>query len=224
MKITDMPAAARPRERLLAHGVASLTDAELLAILLHTGTTGLSAIELAQSIIDRYGSLARLMSAPAGALEGIKGLGPAKRSQMLAVLELARRSYASALEDQPVFESPQSLKHFLLTQFAGQSNERFIALFLDVGHRLIASETLFQGTLTRTAVYPREVARRALAHNAAGVIFAHNHPDGKASPSLNDKKLTSELKKVLDGLEVKVLDHLIVAGNRCWSFHEHGLC
>jgi len=116
------------------------------------------------------------------------------------------------------------LKHFLLTQFAGQRNERFIALFLDVRHRLIASETLFQGTLTRTAVYPREVARRALAHNAAGVIFAHNHPDGKASPSLNDKKLTSELKKVLDGLEVKVLDHLIVAGNRCWSFHEHGLC
>ena len=224
MRIMDMPAATRPRERLLAQGVEALTDAELLAILLHTGTRGLSAIELAQSIINHSGSLSRLMAAPSSALEGIKGLGPAKRSQLLAVLELARRSYADQLKEQPVFESPQSLKQFLRAHFAGQNNEHFIALFLDIGHRLIASETLFQGTLTRTAVYPREVARRALAHNAAAVIFAHNHPDGKASPSPNDKKLTQELKKVLDGLEVKVLDHLIVAGNRCWSFHEHGLC
>lgn len=224
MRISDMPACARPRERLLAQGVEALTDAELLAILLRTGIQGLSAIGLAQSIIDHAGSLARLMTAPATALEGIKGLGPAKRAQLLAVLELAKRSYADQLKAQPVFESPQSLKQFLHAQFAGQTNERFIALFLDVGHRLIASETLFHGTLTRTAVYPREVARRALAHNAAAVIFAHNHPDGKASPSPNDKKLTSELKKVLDGLEVKVLDHMIVAGNRFWSFHEHGLC
>ncbi len=224
MRITDMPACARPRERLLSQGVEALTDAELLAILLHTGTRGISAIELAQHIITHTGSLSRLMTAPAGALDGIKGLGPAKRSQLLAVLELARRSYADQLKVQPVFESPQSLKQFLRSHFAGQSNELFIALFLDVGHRLIASETLFQGTLTRTAVYPREVARRALAHNAAAVIFAHNHPDGKASPSPNDKKLTNELKKLLSGLEVKVLDHVIVAGNRFWSFHEHGLC
>ncbi len=224
MRITDMPACARPRERLLSQGVEALTDAELLAILLHTGTRGISAIELAQHIITHTGSLSRLMTAPAGALDNIKGLGPAKRSQLLAVLELARRSYADQLKVQPVFESPQSLKQFLRSHFAGQSNELFIALFLDVGHRLIASETLFQGTLTRTAVYPREVARRALAHNAAAVIFAHNHPDGKASPSPNDKKLTNELKKLLSGLEVKVLDHVIVAGNRFWSFHEHGLC
>ncbi len=224
MRITDMPACARPRERLLSQGVEALTDAELLAILLHTGTRGISAIELAQHIITHTGSLSRLMTAPAGALDNIKGLGPAKRSQLLAVLELARRSYADQLKVQPVFESPQSLKQFLRSHFAGQTNELFIALFLDVGHRLIASETLFQGTLTRTAVYPREVARRALAHNAAAVIFAHNHPDGKASPSPNDKKLTNELKKLLSGLEVKVLDHVIVAGNRFWSFHEHGLC
>ncbi len=224
MRITDMPACARPRERLLSQGVEALTDAELLAILLHTGTRGISAIELAQHIITHTGSLSRLMTAPAGALDNIKGLGPAKRSQLLAVLELARRSYADPLKVQPVFESPQSLKQFLRSHFAGQTNELFIALFLDVGHRLIASETLFQGTLTRTAVYPREVARRALAHNAAAVIFAHNHPDGKASPSPNDKKLTNELKKLLSGLEVKVLDHVIVAGNRFWSFHEHGLC
>ena len=224
MRITDMPTCARPRERLLSQGVEALTDAELLAILLHTGTRGLSAIELAQHIITHTGSLSRLMTAPAGTLEGIRGLGPAKRSQLLAVLELSRRSYADQLKAQPVFESPQALKQFLYSHFAGQSNERFIALFLDVGHRLIASETLFEGTLTRTAVYPREVARRALAHNAAAVIFAHNHPDGKASPSPNDKKLTSELRKVLSGLEVKVLDHVIVAGSRFWSFHEHGLC
>jgi len=224
MRITDMPLNARPRERLLSKGAEALTDAELLAILLRTGIEGLSAIELSQNIIAQSGSLSRLMTSPARALEGIKGLGPAKRSQLLAVLELARRSYADQLSAQPVFESPQSLKQFLKTHFAGQSNESFIALFLDVGHRLITSETLSHGTLTRTAVYPREVARRALAHNAAAVIFAHNHPDGKASPSQNDKKLTNELKKVLDGLEVKVLDHLIVAGDRFWSFHEHGLC
>jgi DNA repair protein RadC len=224
MRITDMPADARPRERLLAQGAEALTDAELLAILLGTGTQGVSAIALAQMIINDSGSLARLMTAPGRALEGIRGLGPAKRSKLLAVLELARRSYADQLRIQPVFESPEALKQFLHSHFAGQDNERFIALFLDVGHRLIASETLSHGTLTRTAVYPREVARRALAHNAAAVIFAHNHPNGKASPSPNDKKLTSELKKVLNALEVKVLDHMIVAGSRFWSFHEHGLC
>jgi DNA repair protein RadC len=224
MRIQDMPACTRPRERLLSQGVETLTDAELLAILLRTGTYGLSAIALAQSIIDQSGSLARLMTAPVEALQGIKGLGPVKRSQLLATLELARRSYAEQLKTQAVLESTQSLKHFLHSHFAGQYNESFIALFLDVEHRLIASETLFHGTLTRTAVYPREVARRALAHNAAAVIFAHNHPDGKASPSPHDKKLTSELKKILDGLEVKVLDHLIVAGNQFWSFHENGLC
>ena len=224
MRITDLPTSARPRERLLSLGAEALTDAELLAILLHTGTTGLSAIELAESITARFGSLARLMNASVRSLSGIKGLGPAKRSQLLAVLELARRSHTDELKSRPVFKSPQSLKQFLRAQFAGKSNECFIALFLDVDHQLIACETLFQGTLTRTAVYPREIARRALEHNAAAVIFAHNHPMGKASPSALDKKLTVELKRLMDGLEVKMLDHLIVAESELWSFHAHGLC
>jgi DNA repair protein RadC len=219
-----MPICSRPRERLLTLGAAALTDAELLAILLHTGTTGVSVVELAENITARFGSLARLMSASAPALEGIKGLGPAKRSQLLAVLELARRCYTSDLKSRPVFNSPQSLKQFLRAHFAGQTNERFIALFLDTDHQLISIDTLFHGTLTRTVVYPREIARRALEHNAAAIIFAHNHPTGKASPSANDKKLTNELKKLMDSLEVKMLDHLIVAGSELWSFHEHGLC
>ncbi len=224
MRITDLPAGARPRERLLSLGAESLNDAELLAILLHTGTQGLSAIELAESVIARFGSLARLMTAPLRSLHGIRGLGPAKRAQLLAVLELARRCHLNALTVQPVFTSPESLKNFLRTYFVGKSNEHFIALFLDVEHQLIACEPLFEGTLTRTAIYPREIVRRALEHNAAAVIFAHNHPTGRASPSASDRKITSELGRLMSSLDIKMLDHLIVAGDEQWSFHAHGLC
>lgn len=224
MRLNELPISERPRERLLAHGAAALTDAELLAILLHTGTTGMSVIELADSIIARFGSLARLMTAPVQALQDIRGLGPAKRSQMLAVLELGRRCYAGELKTRPVFKSPLALKQFLLTHFAGQAQESFLVLFLDVSHQLIASETLFKGTLTRTVVYPREIVRRALDHNAAAVIFAHNHPSGKAKPSAMDKKLTAELERVMGSIDIPMLDHLIVAGGELWSFQTQGLC
>lgn len=224
MRINDLPAGERPRERLLALGAEALTDVELLAILLHTGTTGMGVVQMAESIIARFGSLGKLMTAPARALNDIKGLGPAKRSQMLAVLELGRRCYAGEIKTQPIFQTPKSLHHFLHMQFAGQKSESFIALFLDVDHRMIACETLFKGTLTRTAVYPREIVRRALDHNAAAVIFAHNHPTGEAKPSAMDKKLTSELKKVMDCIEIPMLDHLIVSGSNVWSFRAHGWC
>ena len=224
MRFKELPVTERPRERLLALGAEALTDAELVAILLHTGTAGMNVIELAESIISRFGSLGKLMTAPARALNDIKGLGPAKRSTMLAVLELSKRCHAIELKSRPVFGSPQALKQFLLTRFAGQRHESFIGLFLDVKHQLIDCETLFQGTLTRTAVYPREIVRRVLDHNAAAVIFAHNHPTGQALPSAADKKLTAELSRVLGGIEVPLLDHLIVAGSDMWSFEAQGLC
>ena len=224
MRINDLPTGERPRERLLSLGAEALTDIELLAIVLHTGTAGMSVVQLAESIITKFGSLGKLMKAPARALNNIKGLGPAKRSQMLAVLEISKRCYAAEMKTQPVFQSPQSLEYFLQMQFAGQQSESFIALFLDVDHKMITCETLFKGTLTRTAVYPREIIRRALDHNAAAVIFAHNHPTGEAKPSLMDKKLTSELKKVMDCIEIPMLDHLIVSGTCIWSFREHGMC
>ena len=224
MRFNDLPISERPRERLLRLGAQALSDVELLAIVLHTGTAGLSVTELAESIIARFGSLGRLMTASPQALGQIKGLGPAKRSQMLAVLELGLRCHAGELKARPVFRSPQALKQFLLTRFAGQPQESFIALFLDVKHQLIACETLFKGTLTRTAVYPREIVRRALDHNAAAVIFAHNHPTGQARPSAMDKKLTAELGRVMGGIEVPMLDHLIIAGDELWSFRTQGLC
>ena len=219
MRINDLPAGERPRERLLSLGAEALTDVELLAILLHTGTAGMGVVQMAESIIARFGSLGKLMTAPARALNDIKGLGPAKRSQMLAVLELGRRCYAGEIKTHPVFQTPKSLHHF-----SGQKSESFIAIFLDVDQRMIACETLFKGTLTRTAVYPREIVRRALDHNAAAVIFAHNHPTGLARPSPMDKMLTSELKKVMDCIEIPMLDHLIVSGTNVWSFRAHGLC
>lgn len=224
MRFKELPVTERPRERLLSLGAEALTDAELLAILLHTGTAGMNVIELAESIITRFGSLGRLMTAPARALNDIKGLGPAKRSTLLAVLELSKRCHSGELASRPVFKSPQALKQFLLTHFAGQRHESFIGLFLDVQHQLIDCETLFQGTLTRTAVYPREIVRRALDHNAAAVIFAHNHPTGQARPSAADKKLTAELARVMEGIEVSMLDHLVVAGSDLWSFRAQGLC
>jgi DNA repair protein RadC len=184
----------------------------------------MGVIQMAESIITQFGSLGKLMTAPARALNDIKGLGPAKRSQMLAVLELGRRCFAGEMKAQPVFTSPKSLEQFLQRQFAGQQSERFIALFLDVEHRMIACETLFKGTLTRTAVYPREIVRRALEHNAAAIIFAHNHPTGAAQPSAMDKMLTSELKKVMNCVEIPMLDHLIVSGTEVWSFRANGLC
>ncbi len=224
MQISDLPAGERPRERLLTLGAEALTDAELLAILLHTGTTGMGVVQMAESIIARFGSLGKLMTAPARALNDIKGLGPAKRSQMLAVLELGRRCYAGEIKTHPIFQTPKSLHHFLQMQFAGQKSERFIAIFLDVDHCMITYETLFKGTLTRTAVNPREIVRRALDHNAAAVIFAHNHPSGVAQPSPMDKMLTSELKKVMDCVEIPMLEHLIVSGTGVWSFRANGLC
>lgn len=224
MAISDWPEDQRPRERLIAYGPEALTDPELMAIFLRTGSSGKSAIELAKDIIARFGSLNKLFTANPQEFTGIKGLGPAKLALLRAVLELARRTYCEELKTGPVIQSTLAVKKFLQLHFAGQQVESFIVLFLDVQHRLIACEKMFEGTLTRTSVYPREIIRRALEHNAAAAIFAHNHPSGRPEPSKLDETLTKELKQLMDGIEVKLLDHIIVSGSLTWSFHEHGLC
>src|SRR6266480_4700548 len=193
MAISDWPIAERPRERLLAKGAKLLTDAELVAVLLRTGVRGKNAIELARDLLSEFGGVTKMLSAGAE-LGRVKGLGPAKSAQFAAALELACRSH-----------------------------EVFVCIWLDAQHRVISFEEPFRGTLTQTSVYPREIVKAALAANAAAVIFAHNHPSGAAQPSQADELLTRSLKEALALVDVKVLDHFIVAGNQALSFAERGL-
>lgn len=224
MRIADLPPDLRPRERLLTNGPAALTDAELLAVLLRSGTGGCSAIELGQALLARFGSLARLLSAAPRELSEIRGLGPAKRAEILAVTELQRRALQQLACEGTVLDSSRAVMLFLRHRFNGLPAECFIGLFTDMQNRLIAVEDLATGTLGRVSVYPREVVRLALKHNAAAVIFAHNHPGGRAEPSELDKALTRKLKQVMAGIEVSLLDHLIVTPQEIWSFRDHGLC
>lgn len=224
MRITDLPSHLRPRERLLDKGASVLDDAELLAILLRIGSSGQSAVELGESLIRRFGSLARLLSAPPAELCDIRGLGNAKRAVLLAVNELHRRSLESLMREASVLDSSPSVCRYLRQRFSGLAVERFVGVFVDMQNRLICCEDLATGTLDRVQVYPREIARRALAHNAAGVIFAHNHPGGRAHPSALDKALTLRLKRVMECIEVSMLDHLIVSDTEVFSFKQHGLC
>jgi len=224
MAISDWPEDQRPRERLMTYGPQALSDQELLAVFLRTGVQGKNALDLGREILDYFGSLGKLFSASPDALDHFKGIGPAKIALIQAVMELARRTSSEELKRGPVLVSSHAVNRFLQSQFAGEQSESFIGLFLDVQHRLIACERMFQGTLTRTCVYPREVARLALAHNAAAVIFAHNHPSGSPQPSAMDKALTAQLKQLMQTIEVAMLDHVIVCGTRFWSFREKGLC
>lgn len=223
MSIKDLPLATRPREKLLAHGAASLADAELLALLLRTGVRGQGVLQLAHSVLGRFGGFAGLLQADAGALKGIKGLGPAKRAELAAVMEMARRSFAQQLSSAPVFDSPQRLKEYLGLHMSGLAHEEFAVLFLDSQHRLIEMKTLFRGTLAQTSVYPREVVKEALARNAGAVVLAHNHPSGAAEPSRADEFLTQSLKSALQLIDVRVLDHMVVGRGMVVSFAERGL-
>lgn len=206
---------------MLRHGATALTDAELLALCLRTGVRGVSAVELGHRLLTRFGSLRALLAAPRSAFSAT-GLGDAKFATMQAAVELARRSLAEELATGLTLASPRKVSEFLSLWLRDRPYEVFAALFLDSQNRLVAAEELFRGTLTQTAVYPREVARRALELNAAAVILAHNHPSGVAEPSAADDALTRVLKTALGQLDMPVLDHLIVAGNRCYSFAEQG--
>ncbi|MCO5107539.1 MAG: DNA repair protein RadC [Burkholderiaceae bacterium] len=223
MGIRDWPIEQRPRERLLAGGAAALSDAELLAVLLRTGTAGKHAVELARELLAECGGLRALVCGEARAAARSPGLGPARRAQLQAAVELARRSLREELRSRDVLASPGAVRDFLALWLRDRGHEIFAGLFLDAQNRLIAAEEMFRGTLTQTAVYPREVARRALELNSAALILAHNHPSGVAEPSAADRMLTQALKAALSQLDVPVLDHLIVAGNRCFSFAEAGL-
>jgi DNA repair protein RadC len=221
--LKSLPADARPREKLLTRGAAALGDAELLALLLRTGLAGQGVLALAQSLLDRFGGLAGLLHAQADDLKTVKGLGPAKRAEIAAVLEIARRVLAERLAEQPLFEQPQAVKDYLSLQLAALEHETFAVLFVDARHRLLRFETLFRGTLTQTAVHPREVVKRALAINAAAVVLAHNHPSGAAEPSRADELITTALRQALQLVDVRVLDHIIVGRGCTLSFAERGL-
>ena len=223
MAISHWPAAERPRERLLAHGAGVLSDAELVALFLRTGIPGKSAVELGRELIGRFGGMSGLLAADASALGGIKGMGAAKRAQLAAVLEMARRALAEDMRSGSAMTSPQSVRDYLRIGLGAREYEVFVVLFLDAQHRVLGSEELFRGTLTQTSVYPREVVKAALRANAAAVIFAHNHPSGVAEPSQADELLTRQLKDALAMVDVRVLDHFIVAGRSTLSFAERGL-
>lgn len=225
MAIRDWPAAERPRERLAQQGAAALSDAELLAIFLRVGMRGKSAVDLARELLASFdGSLARLAAASTRELAQLPGIGPAKAAQLAAALELARRALVDPLKARDALASPQAVRDWLRLSLGNLPHEVFIALWLDAQNRLIASEELFRGTLTQTSVYPREVVKRALAHNAGAVILAHNHPSGLAEPSRADEVLTSSLKQALALIDVKLLDHFIVTGSaNPLSFAERGL-
>ena len=224
MTLKDLPPDARPREKLLARGAGALSDAELLALLLRTGTAGRGVLQMAQEVLDSFGGLAGLLHASADDLKRIKGLGgSAKRAELVAVLELARRALAEQLRTQPVFETPGAVKDYVQLQLGQRPHEVFAALFLDSQHRLIALEELFRGTLSQTSVYPREVALRALHHHAAAVVLTHNHPSGSVQPSRADEVLTQTLKTALGLLDVRVLDHVIVGPGQALSMAEQGL-
>lgn len=223
MGINDWPVNERPRERLIAAGAAALSDGELLAIFLRTGVRGASAVDLARRLLERFGSLAALFAAPLAQVAEVTGLGPAKYAQLQAVLEMSRRALREEMQRRDALTSPAAVRDYLRLALQGKEREVFVAVFLDAQHRAIGVEELFAGTLAQTSVYPREVVRRALALNAAAIIFAHNHPSGVAEPSHADQALTRALIQALALVDVRVLDHFVVARGTCVSFAERGL-
>jgi DNA repair protein RadC len=224
MSLKDLPADTRPREKLLARGAGALSDTELLALLLRTGTAGRGVLHMAQEVLKTFGGIAGLLHASVDDLKRVNGLGgPAKRAQLVAVLELSRRAMTQQLKAREVFSSPGAVKQYLQLHLAGREHEVFAVLFLDAQNRLVAMEELFRGTLTQTSVYPREVVLHALQHQAAAVVLAHNHPSGTVQPSRADEALTQTLKAALALVDVRVLDHVIVAPGDALSMAERGL-
>jgi DNA repair protein RadC len=222
MGIKDLPPDARPREKLLERGPQALSDVELLAILLRTGMAGKNVFELSQELLATDG-IAGLLQATPASLKLVKGLGPAKQAELLAVFEIARRAMLQRLQQREAFHTPDAVKQYLQLQLAHKNHEVFAVLFLDSQNRLLAMEELFRGTLSQTSVYPREVVLRALHHQAAAVVLSHNHPSGSVQPSRADEALTQNLKASLALVDVRVLDHIIVGQGQALSMAEQGL-
>lgn len=223
MKICDWPAAERPRERLLKDGVERLTDAELLAVFLGTGTRGRSSLDVARDLLGRFRGISALLAADRRTLVAVGGIGAARFCQLSAVIELVRRGLREDMGRRDALGSPGAVRDYLRLKLRDLPHEVFVGLYLDAQNRVIGDEVLFRGTLTQTSVYPREVVKRALAHNAAGLILAHNHPSGVAEPSHADEALTRALRQALALVDVRVLDHFVIAGNAAVSFAERGL-
>ncbi len=223
MTIKHWPASERPRERLLGQGAAALSDAELLAVLLGTGTAGRSALDSARTALQQLGGVRALLTAPPERVGALPGWGMAGYARLQAVVELGKRMLREEARRPQAMASPQSVRSYLCMALAQPGHEIFAVLFLDAQHRLIACEEMFRGTLTQTSVYPREVVKQALRHNCAAVILAHNHPSGVAEPSRADEALTRALQSALALVDVRVLDHIVVAGPRSVSFAERGL-
>lgn len=212
-----------PRERLLEAGPGSLTDVELIALVLGCGLPGQNVLELARALLSRFGSLRAMLDATPGDFGGIRGIGPAKTAQLLAILETARRALAEKIRERPLIDSPEAVEDYLRLLIGTRPYEVFVSLFLDARHRLIRSEESSRGSLTRMAVYPREIVRRTLALNAAGLIVAHNHPSGAVKPSASDRRLTRMLRETLALIDVQLIDHLIVGAQETFSFARAGL-
>jgi DNA repair protein RadC len=223
MTIRDWPLTERPREKLLERGAHALSDGELLAVLLGSGNRGGSAVELARRLIVAFGSLREFLSADRRTCLGQLGIGPARYASLQAALELARRHFREPLRMGSALSAPEATRAFLLAHLRDRPYEVFCCMHLDNRHRLIAFEELFRGTIDGATVYPREVVRQALAHNAAAVIFAHNHPSGLVEPSQADELVTRRLKAALALVDVRVLDHVIVGDTHCLSFADRGL-
>lgn len=222
MAIRDWPEDARPREKLLKRGAAALTDAELVAVFLRTGVVGKSAVDLGRELLERFGGLGGLCRADKQSACSAPGVGEAKFALLQAVIEMARRTLAEDMHASDALASPQAVRNYLRLILRNKEYEVFCCVFLDAQNRVIAVEELFRGTLTQTSVYPREIVKRALALNAAAVILAHNHPSGVAEPSAADHSLTRRLAETLALVDVRVLDHFIVAGASSLSFMESG--
>jgi DNA repair protein RadC len=222
MAITDWPADERPREKLLLRGPGALTDAELLAIFIRTGVAGKTSVDLARELLERYGGLRELLSADRKSFCASAGLGQAKYALLQAVLEMGRRHLYETVKRGDVLTSPGATRSYLIVRLRDIPYEVFTCLFLDNRHRVIAYEELFRGTLDGASVHPREVIKRALHHNAAAVILAHNHPSGVAEPSQADERITRRLKEALSLVDIRVLDHMVI-GDEVVSFAERGL-
>jgi DNA repair protein RadC len=223
MSTNPWPASEGPRERLLAQGAGALSDAELIALFIGAGTRGGNALALARELLARFGRLSRVLAAPAAELLRVPGGHAARYARLPAVMELARRALAEEMKARDSLTSPAAVRGYLRLHMQELGHECFYGVFLDAQNRVIAATELFRGTLTQTSVYPREVVKHALQHNAAAIILAHNHPSGVAEPSLQDQALTRTLIEALALVDVKVLDHFIVAPGACLSFAERGL-
>ncbi len=223
MNLQEIPPDTRPREKMLSRGPSALSDTELLALLLRTGVAGRNVLQLAQDMLLASGGLANLLITPAYQRGKIKGLGPAKQTELLAVMELAKRAMSQQLQSREVMQNAASVQLFLQLHMAHKHHEVFAMMFLDAQHKLLCMETLFRGTLSQTSVYPREVVLRALHHHSAAVVLAHNHPSGSVHPSPADLHLTQTLKSALAMVDVRVLDHVIVGPGQAFSMAEQGV-